>query len=298
MTKLTDKVVVVTGCGRGFGRGIALAMGNAGAKVVAVALEASELESLAAIMRGRGQTVLPLPTDLSKPEEIERMRGKTLDTFGRVDTVFNNAAVSLWKTLEETTVKDWDLTLNVNLRGYFLVAKDFLESMKSNRGGSIVNVTSTSSEQGFVAEIAYCPSKYAIEGLTQCMALELRPYNIAVNSLNVSALEGKQLKPTGLTEEESEKLPPELKSKYADYDDLALAYHDAWTFLAIQRGDGVTGQRFRTKDLAEMLATEGWDAIAGRFKGKLTKAVYQPIEFPRSVRYQTPGGGVTEITYS
>jgi len=294
MGKLDKSVVVVTGSGRGFGRGIALAMGNAGAKVVAVALEADELATLSEEMRDRGQDVLAIPTDLSNPEEIEHMKKETLDTFGRVDVVYNNAAVSLWKTIEEMEIADWDLTLNVNLRAYFLVAKSFLNSMKEHHGGSIVNISSTSAELGFIAEIAYCPSKFAIEGLTQCMALELRPHNIAVNSLNVSSLEGKELKPTGLKEEEAAKLPETVRNRYSDYDELARAYGDAWTFLALQRGDGVTGQRFRTKDLANALATEGPEALVAKFKGKLTKATYQPIDFPKVVRYQTPAGGIKE----
>jgi 3-oxoacyl-[acyl-carrier protein] reductase len=297
MGELDGMVVLVTGCGRGFGRGVALAMGNSGARVAAVALEGNELDSLARTMRGRGQEVLAMPTDLSSAAEIERMRDGVLGAYGHVDVVFNNAAVSLWKRMEETTVEDWDLTLNVNLRAYFLVAKAFLSSMKRRRGGSIVNVTSTSSERGFVAEIAYCPSKYGIEGLTQCMALELMLHNIAVNSLNVAAIEGKQLKPTGLTTEEEQKLPQSVRGGYADYDELAKAYGEAWTFLALQRGDGVTGQRFRTKELAELVRTEGSAATTARFSGKLTKAVYQPMEFPKSERYQVPGGGTAEIVY-
>ena len=295
--RLDGAVVVVTGCGRGFGRGIALALGNEGAKVVGVALEADELASLSRVVSGRGQNILTIPTDLSKPEQIERMKNEALKAYGRVDAVYNNAAVSLWKTMEETEVEEWDLTLDVNLRAYFLVAKGFLPSMKAHKGGSIVNVTSTSAEQGFLAEIAYCPSKYAIEGLTQCMALELRPYNIAVNSLNVSAVEGKQLKPTGLTLEEAERLPESVKGKYVDYDDLANAYAGAWAFLALQRGNGVTGQRFRTRDLAAMLKSDGEESVLKKFKGKLTKATYVPIEFPKVSRYQTPGGGFKEIAY-
>jgi len=292
--KLDGKVVVVTGAGRGFGRAIALAMGSAGAKVVAVARNTNELGTLAAEMKSQGQQVLTVPTDLSKPEEIDRLRKAALDAFGRMDVVYNNAAISLWKTFEEMEIADWDFTIDVNLRGYFLVAKSFLDSMKEHHGGSIVNVSSSSAELGFIGEIAYCPSKFGIEGLTQCMALELRPYNIAVNSLNVSALEGKSLKPTGLTEEESSNLPDAVKTNYSDNTELARAFGDAWVFLALQRGNGITGQRFRTKDLAVSLAAEGPEKLVEKYKGKLMRATYQTIDFPKVVRYQTPGGGIKE----
>lgn len=287
----------MTGSGRGFGRGIALAYAYEGAQVVAAALEAEELDDLSRYLAAKGEKVTTVPVDLSREKEILRMRDEVLAKHGRLDILVNNAAVSYWKTLEDTTVEEWDVTMNVNLRAYFLNVKAFLESMKAHHGGSIINITSTSAEQGFVGEIAYCPSKYGIEGLTQCMALELRPFNIAVNSLNVSSIEGKQLKPTGLTLEEASKLPDSLKGKYSDYDDLAHGFADAWVFLALQDGSGVTAQRFRTKDLAEKLKTVGWDDVAKTRHDKLTKAVYEPFDFPESVKYQIPGGGWKEIRY-
>ena len=298
MRRLEGKVALVTGSGRGFGRGIALAYAYEGAHVVAVALEQKELDDLASYLSNKGEKITTLAVDLSNEEEIFRMRDTVLSKHGRLDVLVNNAAVSFWKTLEETTVREWDYTIDVNLRAYFLNAKVFLESMKKNHAGSIINITSSSAELGFVAEIAYCPSKYGIEGLTQCMALELRPYNIAANTLNVSSIQGKQLKPTGLTLDEAARLPKETKEVYSDYEDLAHSFTDAWTFLALQDGSGVTGQRFRTQALTDMLKTNGWDATTQSYRGKLTKAVYQPIDFPKSVRYQTPGGGWKEIQYS
>jgi len=294
---LAGKVALVTGSGRGFGRGIALSYAKAGANVVAVSLEQNELDDLVAHSRKSGGNITGIAVDLSKESEIRKLRDKVLSQFKGVDVIVNNAAVSFWKTLEESTAEEWDYTLNVNLRAYFLNVKAFLSSMKANGRGSVINITSTSAEMGFVAEIAYCPSKYAIEGLTQCMALELRPHNIAVNSLNVSSTKGRQLKPTGLTLEEARNLPKDLQDKYVDYDELADAFSEAWAFLALQDGHGVTGQRFRTSELDAMLKAEGWDAISSKYSGKLTRAVYQPIDFPKSVRYQTAGGGWKEISY-
>jgi len=295
---MEGKIVLVTGSGRGFGRGMALAFANEGAAVIAVSLEQSELDNLVAHSKKSGGKITGIPVDLSQDKEITRLRDEVLSRFSKVDVLVNNAAVSTWKTLEDTTVEEWDNTIDVNLRAYFLMVKAFLESMKNNGGGSIINITSTSAEMGFVAEIAYCPSKYGIEGLTQCMALELKPYNIAVNSLNVSSVKGTQLKPTGLTLDEAEKLPKELREKYSDYDELARAYTDAWVFLAKQDGNGVTAQRFRTSELNELLQSDGWGMVLSKFKGKMTRAVYQPVDFPKSVRYQTPGGGWKEIKYS
>jgi NAD(P)-dependent dehydrogenase (short-subunit alcohol dehydrogenase family) len=295
LKKLEDKVTLVTGSGRGFGRSIALAYSSEGAKVVAASRTRSELEDMANVARSRGGEVLTIPTDLSKEDEIYSLRDMVLDTYGRLDVLVNNAATSLWKTVDEMTVQDWDRTIAVNLRAPFILVKAFLETMKNQGRGSIINVTSRSAELGFVAEIGYCPSKFGIEGLTQCLALELKPYNIAVNSLNVASTPGKRLKPTGLTLAEAKKRPKELRERYADDDSMVEAFKDAWTFLALQDGFGVSGQRLGTKELAEYLRRNGWEAAVENWRGKLTKAVYVTYDWPKSVRYQTgPGGSETK----
>ena len=291
MNRLDGKVALVTGSGRGFGRSIAMAYAIEGAKVVVASRTRSELEDMARVTRSLGGDVLVVPTDLSKEEDIHSLRDKVLDTYGRLDILVNNAATSPWKTIEEMTVQDWDRTIDVNLRAQFILTKDFLNTMKSQGRGSIINVTSRSAEIGFVAEIGYCPSKYGIEGLTQCLALELKPHNIAVNSLNVSSPPGKTLKPTELTLAEAQKMPKEIRERYADDESMVEAFKDAWTFLALQDASGVTGQRLRTKDLAEYLSRNGWEAAVENWRGKLTKAVYVTYDFPKSVRYQTGIGG-------
>ena len=295
--KLSGRVALVTGSGRGYGRSIAIAYAREGAKVVAVARSTNELDEVASAIRAKGGEVLTISVDLSKESEIDRMKKEILDKYGRLDILVNNAAVSLWKTMEQMTAKDWDLTVAVNLRAYFLNAKAFLDTMKKQGHGSIINVTSRSAEEGFVGEIAYCPSKFGIEGLTQCMALELRQYNIAVNSLNVGAPPGKQLKPTSLTLEEARKLPDELKQQYADDDSMVEAFSEAWTFLALQDGHQITGQRLLVRELSAFLKKEGWDAAVSKWRGKLTRAVYTPYDFPKLVRYQTPDGGWKELKF-
>jgi NAD(P)-dependent dehydrogenase (short-subunit alcohol dehydrogenase family) len=294
---LKGRVVLVTGSGRGFGRSMAIAYGREEASVISVARTISELEGTADVIRSHGGEVLTVPADLASVEEIFSLRDRVLGAYGRLDVLVNNAATSPWKTVEEMTVADWDRSMAVNLRAPFLLSKAFLEAMGAQGGGSIINVSSKSAEMGFVAEAAYCPSKYGLEGLTQCLALEMKPHNVAVNSLNVSAPEGRRLKPTELTLAEAEKMPREIRESYADDESMVDAFADAWVFLALQDRDGVTGQRFITKVLAEELARDGWEAVVARRRGKLTKAVYEPHEFPGSVRYQTPDGGWKELKF-
>jgi len=274
---------------------MAVAYGRAGATVVSVARTRSELEGTENIIRSAGGEVLTVPTDLSVTDEILRLRDTVLEHHGGVDILVNNAATSPWKTLGEMTVDEWDRTIAVNLRAPFVLAKAFMDPMARRGGGSVINVTSRSAEMGFVAEAGYCPSKYGLEGLTQCLALELQPFNIAVNSLNVSAPKGMRLKPTELTLEEAAGMPEAVRARYADVDSMVEAFAEAWSFLAFQDGDGVTGGRFSSRLLAEELAEDGWDEVTERHRRFLTKAVYEPYPFPPSVRYQTPEGGWEEL---
>jgi len=153
--RLEGKVILVTGSGRGFGRSVAIAYAMEGARVISVARTLSELDYTANVIQARGGEVLTIPADLSRVEEIFRLRDEVLKTYDRLDVLFNNAATSPWKTIDEMTVEDWDRTIAVNLRAPFLLTKAFLETMKSLGGGSVVNVTSASAERGFVAELAY-----------------------------------------------------------------------------------------------------------------------------------------------
>jgi NAD(P)-dependent dehydrogenase (short-subunit alcohol dehydrogenase family) len=294
---MKDKVVLVTGSGRGFGRGMAVAYARAGAKVAGCSRTSSELESMAQTIRSHGGEVTIYPMDLSNEKEIYEMRDDILDKYGRLDCLVNNAATSLWKTFDQMTVKDWDLTFDVNIRSQFILSKAFFETMKNQNSGSIINITSRSAEVGFVAEIGYCPTKYAIEGLTQCLAMELKQYNIAVNSLNVASPPGKRLKPTELTLSEAAEMPDEIREKYADDESMVEAFQEAWVFLALQDGSGVTGQRLGTREIAEYLRRNGKAAAVAKWTKKLTQAVYVTYDLPKSVRYQTPEGGIKELIF-
>jgi len=276
---------------------MALAYAKEGAKVVSVARTKTELDSLEDAIHAQGGDILTVRTDLSQETEIFKLKDKIIETWGRLDTLVNNAAMSSWQTLEEMPINTFDRTIAVNLRAPFILSKIFAESMKTQGGGSIINVSSRSAEIGFVAEIAYCPSKFALVGLSLCLALELKNANIAVNSLGVGAPPGKRLKPTNLTLLEAENLPKEIRDQYADDDEMVTTFGDAWTLLALQDGSGITGQYFKLRELNDFLQNNGWVATIEKWHGKLTEAVYTPYEFPKSARYQTPEGGFKELIF-
>lgn len=295
--RLEGKNILVTGSGRGFGQSMAVAYAAEGAHVISTSRTRSELKTTEEYIRSVSGRVSTIPCDLSDDESIKTLV-TAVDELGGLDVLVNNAATSPWKVFGDMTMDDWDRTVAVNLRAPFQLAKLLYTGMKERGGGGIINVSSGSARMGFMAESAYCPTKFGLEGLTQCLAMELHQYNIAVNSLNVSAPPGFRLKPTELSEEEALNVPEEVRARYASVEDMVSNFSDAWVFLALQKADGITGQRFRTRSLAEDLVGLGVESVSKRYHGKLLEAVYNQVDFPDKVKYQTPEGGWKEIKFT
>ncbi len=291
MNGISGKSVLITGSGRGFGRSMAIAYASAGAKVVSVARSMDELLQTEKAIHGIGGDVLTISADISGDEGIQQVRDRVIDEYGGLDVLVNNAATNSWLTVDNMTLESWDNIISVNLRAPFALSMAFLPSMKAKGRGNIINITSRSAERTNIAQLAYCPSKFGLEGLTQCLALELKEYKIAVNSLNVSAPSGQRLKPTGLTLENAENVPESVKNLYADDESMVSMFKDAWVFLALQDGNGITGQRLHSKTLADTLREGGEEEAYRLYKGKRILAVYSHVDWPDELVYQTPEGG-------
>lgn len=287
MKLLEEKVVLVTGAGRGFGKYMCLAYAKEGATVLAASRTIRELEKLKESIEEKGGKCITLTTDLLNMEDMTKLRDYVANQFGRLDTLVNCAADNLWKLFEETSIEEWDRSISINLRAPFILSKLFLPMLKNQDRASIINISSGSATRGFLAETAYCPSKFGLEGLTQCLAMELYQYNIAVNSLSPSAPHGMILRPSRLKSMDEERVPQSLRARYADDDSIVEAFSEAWSFLALQEARGVTGQRFVTRQLADYLKLNGWEAAVAYWGNKLTKAVYVPYDLPEKVNYDT-----------
>ena len=287
MKLLENKVILVTGAGRGFGKYMCLAYANEGAIVIAASRTIAELSRLKKSIEEKGGKCITLTTDLLNMEDIIKLRDYVVKQFGRLDTLVNCAADNLWKLFEETSIEEWDRSISINLRAPFILSKLFLPTLKNQDRASIINISSGSATRGFVAETAYCPSKYGLEGLTQCLAMELYQYNIAVNSLSPSAPPGKILKPSRLKSMDEKRVPDALRAKYADDNSIVEAFSEAWSFLALQDARGVTGQRFVTRQLADYLKSNDWEAAVAYWGNKFTKAVYVPYDIPKKVKHDT-----------
>jgi NAD(P)-dependent dehydrogenase (short-subunit alcohol dehydrogenase family) len=260
---LKEKVALVTGAGRGLGQSVALAYAWQGAQVIAVSRTQSELDRTAAMVEAEGGQVLTLSLDLSQEDQVRQMADWVLSKFGRLDVLVNNAGRLPLKSFEEMTMDDWDRTLAVNLRAPVLACKLFLQTMKEQGRGSIINVSSTAGVKGFELETDYCASKFGLEGFSRSLALEVKKYNIAVNTITPGGRTGGvRIKPTSMTQADFDTLSEEERAKWHD----SIVLTEAFVFLALQDGSGVTGERVYAYDLSEQIRREGWNIeyVSGR----------------------------------
>ncbi|MFQ5539365.1 MAG: SDR family NAD(P)-dependent oxidoreductase [Candidatus Binatia bacterium] len=181
---LRDKVALVTGGGRGIGKAVALAYAREGAKTAICARTASEVEQSASEIQSLGTACLGIICDVSVEEAVTALVEDVSKKFGRIDVLVNNAGVMTRPVpVSELEVKKWDYTMAVNLRGPFLVTRATLPLMMKQKGGSIINLSSTIGRGAYANFGAYAVSKWGIEGFTQTLAAEVRPCGIRVNSV-------------------------------------------------------------------------------------------------------------------
>lgn len=190
--QLKDKTAIVTGARRGMGRTHALALAKEGAKVVVSDISLEDCQKVVDEIKGTGGQAIAIKCDVSKKSEIEEMVKQTLKEFGKIDILVNNAGILQFKPFLELTEEDWDKTLAVNLKGYFLCAQACAKEMIKQKSGAIVNIASIAMGQigiGYSAIAHYCASKGGIAALTEALALELAPYKIRVNAIAPGAID-------------------------------------------------------------------------------------------------------------
>jgi len=189
--RLAGAVAIVTGASKGIGRAAAAALAGAGADVVVVGRSGGAgggtVDQTVRLIESRGGRGIAVRCDLRDENDVDRAVETTLDRFGRVDVLVNNAGIyAPARPSWEIAVRWWDDVLDTNLRGTFLCCRAVIPHLLQD-GGSIVNVTSMAAEPGFpagVVDVAYATSKQAVNRLTSHLADELRPHRIAVNALS------------------------------------------------------------------------------------------------------------------
>jgi NAD(P)-dependent dehydrogenase (short-subunit alcohol dehydrogenase family) len=189
---LDGRVAVVTGAGRGIGRGCAITLAKAGASVALLARSRSELEETACEVRAIGQNVQSIVCDVTDPRQVQEAVG----FLEQIDVLVNNAGTNVPEPFLEVSEENLDKMLAVNVKGVFLVAQAAAWRMvERGEGGSIINVSSQMGHVGAPRRTVYCTTKHAVEGLTKAMAVELAPRNVRVNSVAPTFVETPMTKP-------------------------------------------------------------------------------------------------------
>lgn len=176
--------ILITGAGSGIGRATAVAFAEAGWNVGLIGRRRDALEETAKLAGGG----LVLAGDVTKPEQVDAMFAAAVAAFGRVDALFNNAGRgSRPRTIDETPLEDWHAVLDVNLTGAVLCARAAFAQMRrqSPQGGRIINNGSISAHAPRPGSVPYTVTKHAITGLTKCLSLDGRPFNIACGQIDI-----------------------------------------------------------------------------------------------------------------
>ena len=179
--KLKSKIAVVTGAGAGIGEATALLFAKEGAKVCCNSLSTSAKDVVAKIKLSGGDAIF-VQADVSVEEEANRIIEKTIETYGKIDILFNNAGIVLGGAIDTISTKDWDRTMAVNVRGIYLVTKYAIPYLRKTQG-VIINNSSSVAFKGVKDRVAYTASKGAVLSMTRAMAADYLDDNVRVNAI-------------------------------------------------------------------------------------------------------------------
>jgi meso-butanediol dehydrogenase/(S,S)-butanediol dehydrogenase/diacetyl reductase len=183
---VTNKIAIVTGGGRGIGRGISLVLARNGANIVVADLIEDNARRVADEVRAIGREPLALSLDVTSQASAEAMVASVMAQFGQIDILVNNAGIigaPGWESRETPNEDDWDMIYAVNVKGIVKVTNAVTPHMKQRRYGKIINIASIAGRQGSPRNPPYNVSKTGVISLTQAQALDLAPYNINVNAI-------------------------------------------------------------------------------------------------------------------
>jgi gluconate 5-dehydrogenase len=181
---LSGRVAVITGGGGGLGRPTALGLADFGADIVVVGRNMDKLERVRKEVEQLGRKCLPVPCDVTKPDDVKNMVKEAVDNFGKINILVNYAGINILRPAEEYPLEDWKTVMDVNVTGVFLSCREVGKVMIRQRQGKIINVSSVRGAFGLPRNyVAYCTSKGAVNMLTKQLACEWAKFNIQVNAI-------------------------------------------------------------------------------------------------------------------
>lgn len=236
---LTGKVAIVTGGGKGIGKAVAHALAESGAKVVVASRTVTELEAVAEEIRSQGGQAAVRQTDLTVSADIEALVDSTVNSYGAIDILVNNAARSFFRPLLDLREDGFDKIFDTNVKGTFLLSRAAAKVMMGRGGGRIVNITSTAAERGGPMMGIYNTSKAAVKMLTMCMAVEWAAANVLVNAVGPGMTRTHFSQPIWANPEMERQLVSRIpQGRLAETDDIVGAV----LFLCSRAANFITGQ--------------------------------------------------------
>jgi 3-oxoacyl-[acyl-carrier protein] reductase len=231
------KVALVTGASRGIGRAVALRLAAEGASVVVTATSQEAAQKTADEIIAAGGKALAVKVDVTAADEVAALMARTVEAFGRLDVLVNNAGITRDGLLMRMKESDWQAVIDTNLRGTFLCTREASKLMTKARFGRIINISSVVGLMGNAGQANYCASKAGIDGLTRAVAKELARRNVTVNSVAPGFIE------TDMTEALPEKTREGLQQqipleRLGSVDDVA----NAVLFFASDLSGYITGE--------------------------------------------------------
>ncbi len=182
--RLSDRVAIITGASRGIGRAVALALAAEGAKVVVNYASSSDAaQQVVTAITDAGGSAMALQADVSKLEQVDALFNETLEKFGRVDVLVNNAGITRDTLLLRMKPEDWQAVIDLNLTGVFLCTRAVSKVMLKQRSGRIINIASVSGQMGNPGQANYSAAKAGVIGFTKTVAKELASRGITVNAV-------------------------------------------------------------------------------------------------------------------
>jgi NAD(P)-dependent dehydrogenase (short-subunit alcohol dehydrogenase family) len=187
--KLNGRVAIVTGGGTGIGKAISLALANEGAAVVVAARNLPRLKEVAEEIKSRGGKAKAIKTDISDYEQVKAMVARTIDEFGQIDILVNNAARGTFNNADvvDMNLDEWHDSLAINLTGIMFCSREVLKYMIPRKSGNIVNISSVAGISGVPKESPYAASKWGVIGFTETLAIEAGKFGIRVNCISPGA---------------------------------------------------------------------------------------------------------------